>query len=142
MDRFEQIYVVHRVLLKARYPVTSDQLKEELDRCSTATLCRVIAEMRDYLNAPIESSRQNGGGYWYVKEEGPRYELPGLWFSGREVHALLDGGVSSDETTHRVQCRKEDRSAVHTNISHIEETGRKKTDESPQRTFVSLLGQS
>lgn len=88
MDRFEQIYTVHRVLRRARYPVSTARLQEELDHCSTATLRRVIADMRNYLGAPIESSCQ-GGGYWYAEEERASYELPGLWFSAREIHALL-----------------------------------------------------
>ncbi|MGH8399564.1 MAG: hypothetical protein ACRESU_00545, partial [Gammaproteobacteria bacterium] len=45
--------------------------------------------MRTFLGAPIESSRRDGGGYWYVEESRSTYELPGLWFNASEIHALL-----------------------------------------------------
>jgi predicted DNA-binding transcriptional regulator YafY len=58
---------------------------------SWATLKRDLAYMRDRLNAPIGFDR-NLGGYRFEKagqRVGAHYELPGLWFSAEEIHALL-----------------------------------------------------
>jgi predicted DNA-binding transcriptional regulator YafY len=58
---------------------------------SLGTLKRDIAYMRDRLHAPIVFDRDLGG-YRFErdgKRVGPQYELPGLWFSAEEIHALL-----------------------------------------------------
>lgn len=89
MDRFEQIYHAHRLLRQSRGPVTTVRLRTELGECSVATVRRVMDEMRTFLNAPVESTRQNGGGYWYAEDQRGTYELPGLWFNASELHALL-----------------------------------------------------
>ncbi|MDN5865052.1 MAG: WYL domain-containing protein [Gammaproteobacteria bacterium] len=86
MDHQGRIYALHAVLKESRYPVSTARLCAELD-CSTATVRRIIQQMRDEFNAPIASSRQNGG-YWYAEKERERYELPGLWFNPGELLAL------------------------------------------------------
>lgn len=48
----------------------------------------VIRQMRDDLYAPIESTKHDGGGYWYAEEQRATYELPGLWFNVSELLAL------------------------------------------------------
>ena len=63
VDRFEQIYLAHRLLREAHRPVSTARLREALGECSVATVRRVVDEMRNFLGAPIESSRQEGGGY-------------------------------------------------------------------------------
>ena len=45
--------------------------------------------MRDRFNAPIEYDREANGYRFGAPRSGPRYELPGLWFSSSEVLALL-----------------------------------------------------
>lgn len=56
---------------------------------SRAQLKRDLAYMRERLHAPIEYDR-NTNGYRFGKPlAGPRYGLPGLWFSAAEIHALL-----------------------------------------------------
>lgn len=87
MDHQGRIYALHAVLRKARYPVSTARLCDELD-CSIATVRRVIQQMREEFNAPIETSRQRGG-YWYAEKQRERYELPGLWFSPAELLALV-----------------------------------------------------
>ncbi|WP_395787478.1 helix-turn-helix transcriptional regulator [Aquimonas sp.] len=87
MDRHERTLTLHRVLKVARYPVSAQRLMDEL-RCSRATLYRDIAFLRDGLGAPIESSDEPAG-FWYVADEAERFELPGLWLSSDELHALL-----------------------------------------------------
>jgi hypothetical protein len=54
MDRFNQIFVVHRALRNARVPVSRRRLQELLEDCSSSTLTRVLREMRDLLHAPID----------------------------------------------------------------------------------------
>lgn len=88
MDRRGRIYALHAVLRRARYPVSTSRLCTELD-CTTATLRRVVQQMRTEFHAPIESSRRDRGGYWYSEDERGRYELPGLWFSASELAALV-----------------------------------------------------
>lgn len=84
MDRMNRIFSLHRILAACRYPVSRTRLMEELE-CSRATLTRILAEMRDLLGAPIEFDAQ-AGGYRYGREA---WELPGLWFTPSELHALL-----------------------------------------------------
>lgn len=87
MDRYERILTLHRILKAARYPVPFDRLKDEL-RCSRATLYRDIAFLRDALGAPIETDPDQHA-FGYARDEGERFELPGLWLSSEELHALL-----------------------------------------------------
>ena len=58
---------------------------------SPATLKRDLALLRDRLNSPIVFDRAQGG--WRldprVQLAGTQYELPGLWLSAEEIHALL-----------------------------------------------------
>lgn len=56
--------------------------------CSVPTVYRTIDTMRTHLNAPIVTDRESG--YHYSRDAaGDAYELPGLWFSARELQALL-----------------------------------------------------
>lgn len=86
MDRLQRIYRLHRLLLGRRVPISHSALCEALE-CSRASVNRIIQEMRLHLNAPIEYDRASNG-YFYAKTERP-YELPGVWFSAPELHALL-----------------------------------------------------
>ena len=58
---------------------------------SRATLTRDIAMLRDRFNVPIVWDHERRG--WHLPAQPPasaqQYELPGLWFSADEVHALL-----------------------------------------------------
>ena len=91
MDRFDRIYDLHKILRTARKPVSRQRLEEELE-CSRATIKRIIESMRLYLNAPIAYDRQLNGYYYdttAIEENGPMYELPGVWFNASELQALL-----------------------------------------------------
>src|SRR5688572_21974858 len=83
----ERLYKIDR-LLKDRKSISFDALREALD-VSRATLKRDIADMRDRFNAPIEFDRDLGGYRFGEPRVGPVYQLPGLWFSASEIHALL-----------------------------------------------------
>lgn len=86
MDRYERILALHRTLKSARYPVKVAQLREELG-CSRATVYRDLAFLRDALMAPIVGDGE--AGFRYEQDEGDRFELPGLWLSSDELHALV-----------------------------------------------------
>ena len=92
MDRLTRIYRLHQTLAARRYPVSRAALQADLE-CSRATLTRIIAEMRDLLGAPIEFDAERGG-YRYSHEA---FELPGLWFTPSELHALLAAKKLLDE---------------------------------------------
>jgi predicted DNA-binding transcriptional regulator YafY len=87
MNRTERFYRIDQ-LLAARGILSREALLEEL-QVSWATLKRDLAYLKDRFNAPIVFDR-DAGGYRFAKPNiGPKYELPGLWFSGDETHALL-----------------------------------------------------
>ncbi len=87
MDRSERFYRIDRIL---RTGVTTPfaTLQEALG-ISRAQLKRDLAYMRERFNAPIEYDRDANGYRFGRPLAGPRYELPGLWFSSEEAHALL-----------------------------------------------------
>jgi predicted DNA-binding transcriptional regulator YafY len=88
MDRTERFYRIDQ-LLNERRIVPFSVLTEKLE-VSRATIKRDLEYMRNRLNAPIVWDREEGG-YRFAGREGgaAQYELPGLWFSAQEVHALL-----------------------------------------------------
>ena len=89
MDRTERFYKIDQMINERRL-VPFQSLQEELE-VSRATLKRDLDYMRNRLNAPIVWDRSLGG-YRFDKvspQIGGQYELPGLWFSSSEVHALL-----------------------------------------------------
>ena len=85
MPNFERIYALHQSLRSRRYPASTDELMAELE-CSRSTLQRALADMRDFLGAPILNVP--GRGYFYDRTV-DRFELPGLWFRRDELEALL-----------------------------------------------------
>ncbi len=85
--RFEKIYQFHRLLSQCRYPVPLKRILEEI-KCSKATFYRLLSYLRGEFRAPIEFDRKKNG-YFYSQHNGQRFELPGLFFGGRELSALL-----------------------------------------------------
>lgn len=88
LDKFDRIHMLDRVLRNRRTPVPREELLRELE-CSEPTLYRLIREMRLYLNAPIEWDNERRGYYYKRDGESDAYQLPGLWFSSKELQALL-----------------------------------------------------
>lgn len=88
MGAIERYYKIDQ-LLSGRKFISRAELQERLG-VSWATLKRDLAYMKDRLNAPVIFDRDLGG---YRFDEptrvGPQYELPGLWFTSSEIHALL-----------------------------------------------------
>ena len=91
MDRTERFYKIE-LLLRSQGCVSFAALRDELD-VSPATLKRDLQYLRDRLNAPIVyDAFDNGYRFTEAKASAPnaaRHELPGLWFSENEIHALL-----------------------------------------------------
>jgi predicted DNA-binding transcriptional regulator YafY len=88
MDRTERFHVIDMLLANHRV-VSFKTLLERLE-VSPATLKRDLEYLRNRLNAPIVWDR-DAGGYRFDRSDatGGQYELPGLWFSADEIHALL-----------------------------------------------------
>ena len=89
MDRTERLYKIEN-LLRQRKLASFAALQAELE-VSRSTLKRDLDYLRTRLNAPIEWSRASGG-YRLAMPANPTsaaHELPGLWFSSGEIHALL-----------------------------------------------------
>jgi predicted DNA-binding transcriptional regulator YafY len=89
MSGMERIYQIDQILSGRKF-VPRRELQERLG-VSWATLKRDLAYLKDRLNAPIIFDRALGG-YRFDSQHarvGPQYELPGLWFSAEEIHALL-----------------------------------------------------
>jgi predicted DNA-binding transcriptional regulator YafY len=85
-DRLKQLLR----LLSHRRAIPANDLQYEMG-ISRATLTRYIRDMRDTLGAPVEFDRELGGYRLiaHTHDFGPQFELPGLWFTAEEVHALL-----------------------------------------------------
>lgn len=87
MDRTERFYKIDQ-LLQGGLSVSFAKLMEALG-VSRAQVKRDLAYMRERLHAPIEYDRDSNGYRFGRPLAGPRYALPGLWFSAAEIHALL-----------------------------------------------------
>lgn len=87
MSKTERLYHLHNILNQRRTPISRQVLMERLE-CSQATLYRLVAELRDYLGAPIEQDPENRG-YYYDRSYQQPFELPGIWISPAELQALL-----------------------------------------------------
>jgi len=79
------IYELHKFLLSRRYPVPLDDILDHFNY-SKNTFHRIRREMCDYLGAPIKNRK--GAGYYYDLKDNEHYELPGLWFSAKEIVSL------------------------------------------------------
>jgi len=83
----ERIYQIDQ-LLNGKRCVSFQEMMDRLE-VSRATLKRDLAYMRDRLNAPIYFDKEVGGYRFEKQGPGRQYELPGLWFTAEEIHALL-----------------------------------------------------
>ena len=88
MNQTERLYQID-LLIRSRRVVSFEALQTALG-VSRATLKRDLQHLRDRLNAPIVFDREEGGYRLNLdKGTGPRYQLPGMWFSPNEALALL-----------------------------------------------------
>lgn len=89
MSQIDRLYKLKSWLDSGRC-LTREFLLAELET-SPATLKRDLTLLRDRLNAPVLWDRERGG-YRLDHQQiavSQQYELPGLWFSADEIHALL-----------------------------------------------------
>lgn len=87
MSKVERLYHLHNILNQRRTPISRRELMERLE-CSQATLYRLVAELRDFLGAPLEQDPETRGFYYDRSLEQP-FDLPGIWISPAELQALL-----------------------------------------------------
>jgi predicted DNA-binding transcriptional regulator YafY len=87
MDKFDRIFQLHNVLSGRRTAIDGELLMARLE-CSKATLHRTINALRDALGAPIIFDADAGGYRYDAQAPGTSYELPGLWFSDKELQAM------------------------------------------------------
>jgi predicted DNA-binding transcriptional regulator YafY len=102
MSQMERIYKLDRLFRRRRLPSKHEIL--EMFEISPAQFKRDLEYMRNRLGAPITFDME-AGGYKYIAEE---FNLPGLWFTEREVyslllmHSLLDQFVQTIHNTGRL----------------------------------------
>jgi predicted DNA-binding transcriptional regulator YafY len=87
MTQTARVYKIER-LIRNRGCVSFRAMLDELE-VSPATLKRDLAYLKDRLGAPIEYDRYANGYRFGAQSRGDRHELPGLWFSERELYSLL-----------------------------------------------------
>jgi predicted DNA-binding transcriptional regulator YafY len=90
MDRTERFYKIE-LMIRNRGSVPFADLMEELG-VSRATLKRDLEYLRSRMDAPIVYDRFSNGYQLQADTRDARqvkHELPGVWFSEREIHALL-----------------------------------------------------
>ena len=107
MNKTARLYKIE-LLIRHRGSVSFAQLLTALE-VSPATLKRDLEYLRDQLGAPIEYDRDSNG-YRFASGatawRGDKHELPGLWFSERELYSLLMAhqllaGLDADGTLNR-----------------------------------------
>ncbi|MDN3919212.1 helix-turn-helix transcriptional regulator [Roseateles violae] len=87
MDRTERFYKIE-MLIRSRECVSFAALLEALE-VSPATLKRDLQYLRERMDAPIEYDAAANGYRFGQQWRGQKHELPGVWFSEKELHALL-----------------------------------------------------
>ena len=85
MTQSERFGIIERMLLSRR-SVTFAELQQRLE-VSRATLHRDLRDLRERMQVPIVCDRDTGT--YRIDTRVERYELPGVWFSAGEIHALL-----------------------------------------------------
>lgn len=90
VDRTERFYKIE-MMIRNRGCVGFAALQQELE-VSRATLNRDLLYLRSRMDAPIVFDR-DANGYRFAPQardaRQTRHQLPGVWFSEREIHALL-----------------------------------------------------
>lgn len=87
MTKTARVYKIE-MLIRNRGHVSFQTLLDELE-VSPATLKRDLDYLKDQLGAPIVYDRFLNGYKFGEEFRGQKHELPGLWFSERELYSLL-----------------------------------------------------
>ena len=85
MTKSERFSIIERMLLSRR-GVSFGELQQRLE-ISRATLHRDLRDLRERMQVPVVCERETG--LYRIDSQVERYELPGVWFSAAEIHALL-----------------------------------------------------
>ena len=85
MTKSERFGIIERMLLSRR-AVGFAYMQQRLG-VSRATLHRDLRDLRERMQVPIVFDRDTG--IYRIDNSVERYELPGVWFSAGEIHALL-----------------------------------------------------
>lgn len=85
MTQSERFGIIERMLL-VRRSVNFTDLQQRLG-VSRATLFRDLRDLKDRMGVPVILDRDTGT--YRIDRSVERYELPGVWFSPGEIHALL-----------------------------------------------------
>ncbi|WP_200239435.1 helix-turn-helix transcriptional regulator [Thiohalocapsa halophila] len=88
MDKLHRITQLKRILAGRRTPISLCQLMERME-CSESTARRALHSYRDDFGAPLAFDRSRGGWYLSGPAPDPTDEVPGLWLTTAELHALL-----------------------------------------------------
>jgi predicted DNA-binding transcriptional regulator YafY len=99
MAKFERVQELDQLLRGSREPLSLEELCSRLE-ASPATVKRSIRFLREQLNAPIGYDHFQKG-YLYERntpQAAAPQPLPGLWFNGQELAALL----TADESIKRL----------------------------------------
>lgn len=87
MSKTERVYKIE-MLIRTRGQVSFKTLLDELE-VSRATLKRDLDYLRDRLGAPIAYDRFSNTYGFAAEHRERKHELPGLWFTERELYSLL-----------------------------------------------------
>lgn len=85
MTKSERFGIIERMLLSLR-AVSFADMQQRLE-VSRATLHRDLRDLKERMQVPIVCDRDTG--LYRIDNSVERYELPGVWFSAGEIHALL-----------------------------------------------------
>jgi len=85
MTKSERFGIIERMLLSRR-SVSFAELQQRLE-VSRATLHRDLRDLKERMQVPIVCDRDTGT--YRIDASVERHELPGVWFSAGEIHALL-----------------------------------------------------
>lgn len=87
MAKLEKIYLLDNILQNRKTPASAAYLMERL-ACSSATLYRLIATLKDEFNAPIlKNNSDHNKGFYY--EPSAQFSLPGVRLNMEETNGLL-----------------------------------------------------
>jgi predicted DNA-binding transcriptional regulator YafY len=86
LSKLDDLYRLHRLLDGRRTGLSRADLIGT-HSFARATLARLVADLRDKLNAPLIHDKERGG-YRYDTTDG-RFALPGLWLTADELLALV-----------------------------------------------------
>ena len=87
MKKIDRVMQLHRLLRNRRVPIALTEIREKLG-CSERTARRLLEDLRDRINAPVEYDHKQRG-WIYRNDSGNAHELPGLWFSDAELYAFM-----------------------------------------------------